>query len=467
MTRFVWTSDRVRAALSLPDGSQPARRYSGVSTDSRTLKQGELFVALRGERFDANEFVRAAHAAGASGAVVERRPEGAPADLELFIVDDALRALGRLAAARRLELDPIVVAITGTSGKTTTRELMAAALGQDAHASPGNFNNLVGLPLSILAAPEDAGIWVLEIASNSPGEVERLGRIAEPDHAVITSVAEGHLEGLGDIQGVLNEKLGLLTSLRAGGRALVANEPSELVQQARERCSDVRTVGLDDSADEHPDSWTVSEHGVAWSWRGVDFRLPGFGAHLIKDALFAVSVADLLGVKPRETAERISAVQLPPMRGEVRRVGGLLLLVDCYNANPSSFQAAIESLEGLAGERRRAVLAGTMLELGKRSAELHEEIARAIVSAGIELIAATGEFAAAFERFAVRLGEGLILEAELEDAYRELAERLRGDEAVLLKASRGMKFERAIPLFERDFGVATASGANNYKGTGG
>jgi UDP-N-acetylmuramoyl-tripeptide--D-alanyl-D-alanine ligase len=431
------------------------------------LKPGELFVALRGERFDASEFVRAAAAAGAEGAIVERRPEGVPADLELFVVEDTLRALGRLAAVRRLELEPTVVAITGTSGKTTTRELTAAALGEGAYASPGNFNNLVGLPLSILTAPEDAGIWVLEIASNSPGEVERLGRIAEPDHAVITSVAEGHLEGLGDMQGVLNEKLGLLTSLRAGGRALVANEPSELVQGARESCSDVRTVGLDDTADEHPDAWAVSEHGVEWSWRGVDFRLPGFGAHLIKDALFAASVADLLGVERREMAERIGAVQLPPMRGEVRRVGGLLLLVDCYNANPSSFRAAIESLEGLAGERRRAVLAGTMLELGERSAALHEEVARAMVSAGIELIAATGEFAAAFERSGPRPSEGLILGTELEDAYRQLAQRLRGDEAVLLKASRGMKFERAIPLFERDFGVAAASGADNRKGTGG
>jgi UDP-N-acetylmuramoyl-tripeptide--D-alanyl-D-alanine ligase len=467
MTRFAWTSDRVRAALSLPDGSQPARRYSGVSTDSRTLKPGELFVALRGERFDATEFVRAAAAAGAEGAVVERRPEEVPDDLELFIVEDALRALGQLAAVRRLELDPTVVAITGTSGKTTTRELTVAALGKSAYASPGNFNNLVGLPLSILAAPEDSGIWVLEIASNSPGEIERLGRIAEPDHAVITSVSEGHLEGLGDIQGVLNEKLGLLTSLRAGGCALVADEPSELVRQARVRCKDVRTVGLDDTADEHPDSWTVSDHGVEWNWRGVDFQLSGFGVHLLKDALFAVSVAHLLGVEPREMAERIRAVRLPPMRGEVRRVGRLLLLVDCYNANPSSFRAALESLEGLAGERRRAVLAGTMLELGGRSAALHEEIARAMVSAGIELIAATGEFAAAFERSGARPGEGLILEEELEDAYRELAERLRGDEAVLLKASRGMKFERAISLFERDFGVATASGANNRKGTGG
>jgi UDP-N-acetylmuramyl pentapeptide synthase len=166
-------------------------------------------------------------------------------------------------------------------------------------------------------------------------------------------------------------------------------------------------------------------------------------------------------------AGRLSNVKLPPMRGEVRRIGDLLLLVDCYNANPASFRAAIESLELLAGNRRRAALAGTMLELGDRSAALHAEIADAMMSAGIELIALTGGFAAAHERTTGRPSGELILADDLEDAYRELAVRLRGDEAVLLKASRGMKFERAIPLFERDFGAAAVSGLNEHMANGG
>ncbi|MGD2218037.1 MAG: Mur ligase domain-containing protein, partial [Gemmatimonadales bacterium] len=165
MPRFAWTSERVRDALGLPSKGEDGRTYAGVSTDTRNLRPGELFVALRGERFDGADFVGAAAAAGAAGAVVERHPDDLPADFELFVVNDSLEALGQLAAARRLALDPIVVAITGTSGKTTTRELMMTALGSGAYGSPGNFNNLVGLPLSILAAPENARIWVLELAS--------------------------------------------------------------------------------------------------------------------------------------------------------------------------------------------------------------------------------------------------------------------------------------------------------------
>jgi UDP-N-acetylmuramoyl-tripeptide--D-alanyl-D-alanine ligase len=431
------------------------------------VRPGELFVALRGDRFDGTEFVVAAAAAGALGAVVERQPDGVGADFELFLVDDALRALGRLAAARRNALDPTVIAITGTAGKTTTRELTATALGEDAYASPGNFNNLVGLPLSILAAPEDAGLWVLEVASNSPGEVERLAQIAEPDCAVITSVSEGHLEGLGDFRGVLQEKLGLLSGLRPGGCALVADQPVSLVRGARERCSDVRTVGLDSAADIYPDRWSASVRGVEWRWKGCDFELGAFGAHLIRNAMFALAIGDLLDIEPQDMATRLKDVKLPPMRGEVRRIGDLVLLVDCYNANPASFRAALESLESLAGGRKRAVLAGTMLELGDRSAALHAEIADAMVAAGIEFIALTGGFYAAYETTRVPPSSEVILAENLDEAYRELAARLRGEEVVLLKASRGMKFERAIPLFERDFGVAAASGVNEREANGG
>lgn len=464
MPRFSWTSDCVRDALGLPSTGRAGRTYSGVSTDTRSLRPGQLYVALRGERFDGADFVGAAVEAGAAGAVVERGQDGLPADFELFVVDDSLEALGRLAAARRSALDPIVVAVTGTSGKTTTRELAMAALGSGAYGSPGNFNNLVGVPLSILAAPEEAKIWVLELASNRRGEIERLGRIAQPNYAVVTTVSEGHLEGLGDLQGVLDEKLSLLSTMRGGGIALVADEPPELVEQARARYPEVRTVGLSEAADERPESWSVSGDGVAWRWGGTHFDLRGFGTHLIHDALFAVVVAHLLGVDPQRVAERLANAELPPMRGEVRRVRDLKLLVDCYNANPSSFLAAIDALSALAAGRRRAVLAGTMLELGSRSAALHEQVAGFMLDAGVELIAATGEFVEAFARAGSRAHDRLILEPELEGAYRQLASRLLGSEIVLLKASRGMKFERAIPWFERDFGNGGQVGSPDTEG---
>jgi UDP-N-acetylmuramoyl-tripeptide--D-alanyl-D-alanine ligase len=461
MPRFEWTSDRVRAALDLPAAAGAEEPYAGISTDTRTLAPGDLFVALRGDRFDGAEFIAEAIQKGAAGAIAERRPDGLPEGFDFFLVDDATRALGQLGRARRRALDATVVAITGTSGKTTTRELTAAALGSTAYASPGNYNNLIGVPLSILGAPADARVWVLELASNQPGEIATLGAVAEPDFAVITSVSEGHLEGLGDLGGVLDEKLSLLRSLRPGGVALVADEPAILPETARKLWPDVTTVGLDPSADEYPEAWSMTDRGVSWNWHGVEFELRGFGSHLMRDALFACCVAHLLGVTPGDAARRLQAVALPPMRGEVRRLDGLTLLVDCYNANPASFRAAIDALNALAAGRRRAVLAGTMLELGGRSAALHREVARWMIESNIELIAATGEFQRAFS--GAERGD-VILEPDLDAAYRRLAKGLRGDEAVLIKASRGMKFERAVEMFERDFGAERGSTSSGTEG---
>ena len=451
MPRFVWTSQGIGQALGVPGTGFESRAYEGVSTDTRTLRPGELFVALRGERFDGAEFVGSAVKAGARGAVVERDPGGLRDDCELFLVDDARLALAQLAMARRRALDPTVVAVTGTSGKTTTRDLLAAAVGRGAFASPGNYNNLVGVPLSMLAAPEAAAVWVLELASNQRGEIQRLACVAEPNFGLITSVAEGHLDGLGDLQGVLDEKLGLLSSIRSGGWAVVLDEPAELSARARERCPNVVTVGLTSEADERPEELSLSEEGISWRWRGVDFRLARIGAHMLQNAMLALAMARLLGIEPVDAAERLRTVELSPMRGEVRQLGGLTLLVDCYNANPSSFRAAIEALETLAAGRSRVVVAGTMLELGTQSRALHERVAELLVESGVDLVAATGEFKLVLAARASELGERLMVDDDLEALYRALAARLKGDEVVLLKASRGMKFERLLPLFQRDF----------------
>lgn len=453
MSRFSWTSELVREVLGLSSESdRESTEFSGVSTDTRTLRSGELYVALRGDRLDGHAFVSLAAKAGARGSVVEQRPREAPANFDLFVVDDSLTALAQLASARRKALDPTVIAITGTSGKTTTRELLAQAIGEKVFASPANYNNLVGVPLSMLRAPEAAEFWLLELASNQPGEINRLARIVAPDHGVITSVSEGHLEGLGDLRGVLAEKISMLASVPPGGEVLVSDEPSDLIEGARKMHPAARTVGLGPNSDERAAEWRMGATSVEWKWRDVDFRLPGYGAHLIRDGLFAAVMAERLGVDLDGAASRLREAKLPPMRGELRQLGDLTLLVDCYNANPASFRAAIDALAVLAEGRRSAVLAGTMLELGERSADLHEQVARWMIDARIDLIAATGEFATVCAALEEGLGDRLMVEIEMEGAYEKLAARLHGNEAVLIKASRGMKFERAIPLFERDFG---------------
>ncbi len=467
--RFIWTTDRIREALELPadDGPAGERDYAGISTDTRTIRPDELFVALRGDRFDGTEFVGQAVAAGAAGAVIQADPGPVPDDFDLFHVDDTLVALGRLARHRRRALDPTIVGVTGTSGKTTTREFLAALLGPEGYASPGNYNNLVGTPLSMLAAPPEARCWVLELATNRPGEIGRLSRIAEPDIGIITTVGEGHLEGLGDLEGVIEEKLDLVEGLDPGGRLIVADRPIGLARRARERFDRIVTVGLSTAADERPTRWTVDAEGTRWVWHGREFRLAGVGEHLLIDALLALTTARGLGIGPETMAERLGGASLPPMRGELRRLGDLTLLVDCYNANPSSFRAAIDALEAIAASRRRrAAVVGTMLELGERSKPLHERVAGWLAASGIEVIGATGAFVEAFEPLADELGGRLVRQDDPERAYPEVADRLRGDEVVLLKASRGVELERLIPLFERDFEGTDVSGTTTVNGSG-
>jgi len=453
MTEFAWSSERIEEAVEPQARLGPRLRYSGISTDTRTLRPGELFVALRGERFDAVEFAGAAVRAGAPGLVVERLPsDGVPDEVELFQVDDSIAALGRLASYRRRALRPNVVAITGTSGKTTTKALVGAALGPAAYTSPGNLNNLVGVPLSMLAAPKEVSIWVLELASNQPGEISRLGQIVEPEHAIITSVSEGHLEGLGDLTGVLEEKLSLLDKMRPDGHAIVAAQPEMLAAAARQRHGVVVSVGLGEGADERPTSWRSTPAGVEWRWSGADFRLPVFGAHMVRNGLIAGVVARVLGVSATTAAGRLARVELPPMRGEIRRLNGMTLLIDCYNANPASFRAALDALAELAADRRRVVVAGSMLELGPASADLHRKVAGWMVDGGIELVGAIGAFAPAFAALTDE-GDTEVVRADgLDEAYAQLKRRLRGDETVLIKASRGMRFERVVELLERDFG---------------
>lgn len=450
---FQWASGEVRRALGLRPAAGGGRVYRGVSTDSRRVGPGELFVALRGERFDGVEFVADAARAGASGAVVERRLPGWPAELEVFEVADARAALGALARHRRRALDVTAIAVTGTNGKTTVKEILGHLLRAAAptYVSPGNFNNLVGVPRSILEAPADARFWVLELGTSQPGEIRALGEIAEPDVAVITSAAEGHLEGLRDLRGVIEEKTALLTTIREGGWAVVADDPPELAARARERFPAVRTAGLGADADEQPEEWSAGPDGIRLRWRGVELETALLGPHSVRNLLVALGAARVLNVPLAAAAAALRDFRGPPMRAERRDVGSLTLLVDCYNANPGSFRAAIGAAGALAGARPKAALVGSMRELGAESDTLHRRVAKSLVRAGFAPIGASGEFVAPFEEMRHALGDRLVTAADPADVYPEFVRRLAGDEVVLIKASRGVELERVLPWFERDF----------------
>jgi UDP-N-acetylmuramoyl-tripeptide--D-alanyl-D-alanine ligase len=448
-----WTDADVRAALGLGDGAAEPATYTGVSTDSRQIEAGQLYVALVGDSFDGHDFVGDALAKGARGAVVSR-----PQDVtggHVYRVDDTLVALGALASYRRRALRAPVVAITGSSGKTTTKDLAAAAIGtvKRVHATRGNRNNRIGMPLTLLDAPVEAEAVVLELGTNEPGEIRTLAQIARPDIGVVTTVGEAHLEKLGSLEGVLDEKLDLLRGLASGGRCVVGDEPALLATRAREICPRVRVAGWTERADAdlRPGHARADGSGrYTFEWRGASVSVPVVGRHAAADAMLALAIADLLGVAPADAARGIGGAGTQALRGELRRLGGLTLIVDCYNANPQSVRAALDVLLGQVANRRVAVL-GSMLELGTEADRLHREVLASALERDIDLVVATGEFARAADALGVARGADVITAPDWQAAYPQLRERLLGDEIVLLKASRGIALEGILPLLERDF----------------
>lgn len=462
MSAFRWTAAEVERALGTSGTGEGDAEYSGVSTDTRKIEPGSLFVALRGANYDAHDFLAVASDAGATAAVVSRMPDVQPSGMRLYLVDNTLHALGRLARHRRRALAGRVVAVAGSNGKTTTKELLRAALGAKyrVHATEANLNNQVGVPLTLLAAPEDAEVLVVETGTNEPGEIELLGAIAEPDAALITSIGEEHLEGFGSVAGVLEEELAILPSIRPGGTGFVADEPDELVERARSILGErVRIAGFSDGAELRPEGEirVRPDGSTEWSFRGVEVHLPLPGRHNVRNALLALGVAEAFGVPLSDAARGIGAMNAPKMRNEWRRVGTVGVLADCYNSNPPSLRAAVELLASIPAEGAKVAVVGTMRELGDHADALHAEAAERIASLvgkGIDRVVATGDFVAAFAPLREGLGDRLVATEDPIQAYDQLRPTLRGDETILLKGSRGVALERIIPLIERDFGNA-------------
>lgn len=438
MTR--WTGARVAGVLGTPATADAA--FTGISTDTRSLRPGELFVALEGERFDGHRFLAQAVQAGARGAVVRRGTPLVPG-LAWFEVPDTLVALGGLARARRREIGGPVVAVTGSNGKTATRAMLALTLGTrwPTHATRENLNNLVGVPLTILGAPEATEALVVECGASEPGEIARLRSIVEPTVGVVTNVSAAHLSGFGNADAVLREKISLLEGVPL---AVVGPRPAALASLARRVAGRVLSAGLAPGADVTPDHWHVDERGQPiLTFRGTRVALPLVGRHQGENAMLALAVAAALELDLPAVAQALGQVTLPNGRCEVVAAGNLVLIDDTYNANPASFSAALEVARSLKGNRSLVALVGTMLELGSASAALHEQTADQILALGPDLVGAVGEFAPVFGRRG--LGARLIVAPDADALGRAVASKLRGGELVLLKASRGVQMEQAIP----------------------
>jgi UDP-N-acetylmuramoyl-tripeptide--D-alanyl-D-alanine ligase len=485
VTRPFWTLSRIADALAgvTPAAGAPARRpgraggfprgdtpVERIWTDTRTIGAGDCFVALRGNTFDGHDFLEQAVEAGAVALVVDDAWRACALGAPAFVVPDTLAALGALARYRREAWGGVVVAVGGSNGKTSTKELLRAALGARlvVHATQGNLNNQVGVPLTLLALPDAADVAVVEMGTNLPGEIAILRDIARPDVAVVTAIEEEHLEGFGDLSGVLREEASLLDGAPL---AVVPAHETALVAEARRRARRVVLAGLPGAAPANTggganalaesliaDAASLAADGTGrLTLEGVESTVPLRGEHNLRNAMLAVATARACGVSIGDAARGISALQpgaVPGMRSAVEPLGAALLVNDCYNANPGSARAAIRLLGAVAGARPRAMILGTMRELGAHEAAAHRDVARDALASGAALVAGIGAFGPALRELAP--GDPRVLTADdVDDLWPLLAPRLPRDSAILLKASRGVRLERLVPRLREWAGVAS------------
>ena len=444
-----WTltrvADTLRSLEVVPSPRGPAA-LSHVSTDTRTIAKGDLFVALAGENFDGHNFLGQAVAAGAAAVVITDPRRGAGLGVPVFSVTNTTHALGALGRYRRTAWAKPVVAVGGSNGKTSTKELIRAALDArlDVHATQGNLNNQIGVPQTLLALPDHADVAVVEVGTNEPGEIAILRQIVAPTIAIVTAIQEEHLEGFGDLAGVLREEADLLDGAEL---AIVPAHETALIAEARRRARRVVTVGIGEG-DLTAQNCTIAADGTSQLVvEGVTVQVPLRGAHNARNAMLALAAARACGLSLEDAARGIGgldAAGMPGMRSAVEPLGDALLVNDAYNANPGSARAALGLLAAVAAGRPRVVILGTMRELGAASAQAHRDIAKAAVDSGAAVVAGIGEFAAALREVAP--GHRSVVTAnDVDDLWALLEPRLSVDSAILLKASRGVRLERIVP----------------------
>lgn len=462
------TLQQVGAAVGVPvEEAVRATRVTRVVTDSRTVEPGDLFVALRGERTDGHQFISEAAARGAVACVCERANPitvDSRRGVQQMVVDDALAALGRLAAYYRervLPVSTIIVAVTGSNGKTTTKQMIHHALSAalKGKCAPRSFNNTLGVALTLLSTDAADKYLVVEVGTNHPGEIEALAAIVRPHLAVITSVAESHLEGLGSVDGVAAEKASLLRHVARTGLSLVNVDRGEIHRHLARASSRVMTFGFSRDArlrvtDVQPGLW---ETRCTLDGR-FTVTLPMPGPHHASNAAAAFGVARWFGLAPEQIIHRLRTFEPLGGRTSVRQAGELTIVDDSYNANPGSMTAAIETLRAVRG-RGRVLVAGDMLELGPAADELHTRVVQAALAAGVEKLVAVGPLMGrAVEVLrAEKNGTHIVTCADAAEACAAVEEAVAADDVVWVKGSRRMELERVVRHLETRFGRAAVA----------
>ncbi len=433
----------------------PPGELTGVSTDTRSLQAGSLFVALRGERFDAHEYLAQAAAAGAGAAVVAASRASDPSPLPRLAVADTLPALGAIARHHRRRFSLPVVAVTGSNGKTTTREMLAAILGTMGPVlrNEGNLNNEVGVPLTLLGLSPAHRFAVIEMGMNHPGEIARLAAIAEPRVGVVTLAAPAHLEGLGTVEAVADAKAELYQGLPADGIAVANADDPRMLKRAEASGRRLLTFGAGKERRGDVVVLEILSQGadglrfvLGIGNREVPVHIPALvGAHNAANAAAAAAAAVALGASDREIARGL--LETRPVGRRLRLetlASGLRLVDDCYNANPASMSAALRTLSDLAAGGGSAAALGDMLELGAFEEEAHRALGEEAARSGLRRLATFGPRSRRTAEAAREAGLPAFHTEDIQELIRWARAEVPSGDVLLVKGSRGMKLERLV-----------------------
>lgn len=433
--------------------------FDGVSTDSRLTKPGQCFFAILGDNFDGHDYLSDAFDKGAVCAVVSKGTSAEKLPHKTILrVDDTIKALGDLAAEYRRQANPKVVAITGSVGKTTTRQIAYHVLSRHfrVRQAQKNFNNYIGLPLTLLDADPEDQIVVTELGANHPGEIAYLARIAQPDVAVITNVHPAHLEGFGSLETILTEKLSISQGLGPDGTFIINADCEQLLKTCRLTQTEFITFGTSDGCDIQARNINYSGFAGRFTIDGAWIELPLPGAGNVENALAAFSICRQFAVTINDFAESVKTLPTVPMRAEILQVANLTVLNDCYNANPTSVKNALDILANLGSEQnqRLVFICGDMAELGVKSEELHAQLADYITKADVRLLITIGDLAKVTAKTAKSLAQyDLQIEsfADTVSACNNLHKYIKDYDIVLVKGSRVAGLEMAVEKLKELF----------------
>lgn len=448
----LWGCEILGAVKGKHMGGRKDALLKGVSIDTRRIQPGELFVAVKGKNFDGHDFIPQALEKGAGGVLASKCIDNPPEDVLIIRVKDTVKALGMLARYYREKLPAKVVAITGTNGKTTTKEMLHHILSPAVSmvSSPGSFNNHIGVPLSIFQLEPYHDLAVVEMGANSPGEILTLSWIAQPDIGVLTSIAEAHLEGFGSIEGVAKAKAEMLENLVPGGTLIFNADDFWCKMVAKGFPGRKLCFGIHEPADMRARDFRENNGRLTFSINGRHtVTLPSTGMHNVYNALAALCVCYELGHNVGDLANSLKKFKPPPMRMEKHRVGGVTVVMDAYNANPASMKMALEEYSSMKVSGRRFFICGDMAELGDEAPRLHRELGKRIAQSATDFLLVTGRYAGTVARAARREGmpgeKVMVFDKDNGLCDFTVAKLQRGD-AVLIKASRCMELDK---LYQR------------------